>query len=67
MQQDLNKVRSRREAAELLGVSVATLDRMVRSGALPPPLQISARRVGWQNCVLVDWIADKTKEASEAA
>ncbi len=34
--------------AELLGVSVATIRRMHRRGALPPAIRMSERRIGWR-------------------
>jgi predicted DNA-binding transcriptional regulator AlpA len=38
---------SKRETALLVGVSVSTLDRMIRRKEFPRPLQLSVRRVGW--------------------
>lgn len=43
-------------AAETLGISRATLYRLVRAGALPPPLRISAGCSGWPEHVIADYI-----------
>lgn len=37
-----------KDAAKSLSVSVGTLRNLVASGRLPPPVQISARRIGWR-------------------
>ena len=41
------RIVKRPEAARMLGISVATLDRQSREGKLPPKVRISPRRVGW--------------------
>jgi predicted DNA-binding transcriptional regulator AlpA len=42
------RILSMAQAAQLLGVSIATFRRLVRAGKLPPPIQLSERRVGWR-------------------
>ena len=37
-----------KDAARALSVSVGTLRNLVASGRLPPPVQISTRRIGWR-------------------
>ena len=37
----------REAAAAALGISVRTLEGLVRAGDLPPPRKLSAGRVGW--------------------
>lgn len=37
----------RETAASALGISVRTFEGLVQAGAMPPPRQISAGRVGW--------------------
>ena len=54
-EQILNKV----ETASLIGVSVSTLDRMVKRGDFPKPLRLSLRRVGWPLSVVLSWIASR--------
>lgn len=42
-------------AAAALGISVRTLEGLVQAGAMPPPRQISAGRVGWLWRELAAW------------
>jgi predicted DNA-binding transcriptional regulator AlpA len=44
--QGLNRIRSLREYAELNGISIATLRRLIRAGEGPTTTRLSARRVG---------------------
>ena len=36
------------QGAQLYGISIATFRRLKRAGKLPPPLQLSERRIGWR-------------------
>lgn len=38
---------SREQAAGAVGVSPTTFDELVRSGAMPPPRQITSKRIVW--------------------
>jgi predicted DNA-binding transcriptional regulator AlpA len=44
--QGINRVLSLREYAELNGISIATLRRLIRAGEGPMTTRLSARRVG---------------------
>jgi len=55
---------SRGQVAERLGISICTLWRMIRAGQFPPPVQISPRRVGWPENVLIQWETEKTESAA---
>jgi len=46
-------------AAEMLGVSKATVYRLVKAGQLPPPIRISAQATGWPESVILDYIATR--------
>jgi prophage regulatory protein len=46
---------TREAAAELVGISVTTLDTEVRQGRFPRPRQLSPRRVGWLVRELEEW------------
>lgn len=50
-------------AMELLGVKRTTLHRLIVSGALPRPVKISQRAVGWRKSVL-DAYLDGLKKAA---
>jgi len=51
-----NRVRSIREAAEVLGISVATLRRRIADGSGPRVLRLSIRRVGILERDLDAWV-----------
>jgi predicted DNA-binding transcriptional regulator AlpA len=55
------RVVNRGDAAKILGVSPATLHRMVASGHMPSPIRLSVRRIGWQVGVLQDWLAAQSR------
>jgi|GEM_PF-2789269 len=46
-------------AAQMLGVSKATVYRLVKAGQLPPPIRISAQATGWPEHVILDYIATR--------
>jgi len=48
---------TRRQAAETLGVSLATLDRLVARGELPPPRRVSVGAPRYLAAELADWLA----------
>lgn len=43
------------DAADSIGTSTSTLQRMVRAGEFPAPRQISGRRVGWLIREIEEW------------
>jgi predicted DNA-binding transcriptional regulator AlpA len=45
---DGNRILNVRQMSELYGVSVATIRRMHRRGALPGAVRIGERRIGWR-------------------
>ena len=47
--------------ASHLDVSRRTVERMVREGKFPMPVQLSPNRVGWQVDVVTAWLADRSK------
>jgi predicted DNA-binding transcriptional regulator AlpA len=51
-----DRILSRREAAEQLGVHVLTLDRMHAAGTGPKRVRISARRVGYRQSDIAAWL-----------
>lgn len=56
----------RRPAAALLGISVATLDRL-RSDAnngFPAPIRLSEQAIGWLTGDIEDWIASRPRVSS---
>ena len=56
-------VRSRREAAQILGVSVRTLRRMELSGKAPPRIQVTDRVVGYRDSEINRFLEARTVAA----
>lgn len=50
-----------REAAEELGISLATLRRLIDSGHGPEVIQLSTRRRGIRRSTLLEWDAEKAQ------
>ena len=50
----LERILSVAQGAQLYGISIATFRRLKRAGKLPPPLQLSERRIGWRVRDLVE-------------
>jgi prophage regulatory protein len=55
------------ETCALLGLSRATLYRMMDKDAFPRPVSLSDRTVGWPARVVEAWLANRSSEASGAA
>lgn len=52
-----SKVLRVREVGSRVGVSKATLYRMIKSGRFPKPINVGARAVGWRTEEVDAWIA----------
>jgi predicted DNA-binding transcriptional regulator AlpA len=52
-----DRIMNKEQTASLIGVSVSTLDRMIRRKKFPQPLQLSPRRVGWPLSLIQAWIS----------
>lgn len=63
---DLNRSRvlDSRQAADLCGFSLVHFRRLYRSGTLPRPLRLSARKLGWRTGDLLDFLDAKAREAA---
>jgi prophage regulatory protein len=55
---------SKKQVSELIGVSRATIDRMVKAGTFPHPQKISRRRVGWRYGTVQAWISSRPQRNS---
>lgn len=55
------------QACALLGLSRATLYRMIDKGTFPRPVRLSDRTVGWPAGVVYEWISNRSHGASGAA
>jgi predicted DNA-binding transcriptional regulator AlpA len=56
-----NRVLNAAAAAALWGVSLPSWRRLYRSGAVPKPIQISERRIGWRIGTLADALAERER------
>lgn len=54
------------ELAELLGISISQLYKMINNGELPPRVQISSRANGWRESDIDEWIEERTESAEVA-
>ena len=52
----VERVRSKRQVCDLLGISPSTLTRLEASGEFPPRTQISERRYGWRDSAIAQFI-----------
>jgi prophage regulatory protein len=50
-----------RELASYVGLSLATLWRLRRSGSLPEPIRLSPGCVGWRTSVVDRWLAERAE------
>jgi predicted DNA-binding transcriptional regulator AlpA len=55
-----NYVRSPKEAAERLGISISTLRRLEQRGEGPQRIKISDRRIGYPDSALAEFIAARS-------
>ena len=61
------RVIDERTAAEFIGVSHVSLERLRKAGAAPRHVRLSERRLGYRVCDLLDWLDARTSAAGEAA
>ncbi len=54
-----------REVVAAIGVSKATLYRMVNSGQFPRPIRVGARAVGWRMDEIDAWMADRPRVGTQ--
>lgn len=62
---ELDRVLTLKCSAQVLGVSMSTLRRMVAAGSAPKVTHLSARRLGIRESHLQEWLAGKTVGRSE--
>ena len=59
------RILRRWEVAELIGLSQATLYRMVSRGEFPRPVQISPRCTGWRADEVEEWVGSRPQAKGE--
>jgi predicted DNA-binding transcriptional regulator AlpA len=58
----IDRVISVRQAAEIIGLSTATLRRVIESGEGPPLIQLSPRRQGIRESHLTKWLNARRRD-----
>ncbi len=48
-----------------LGLSRATITRMVNVGEFPKPLKLGARRIGWRDTTIDEWLSSREGGADD--
>ena len=48
-----------KEVSELLGISVSTINRLIKRGEFPPKIKISSRRMVFMKNHIEEWIDKK--------
>lgn len=56
------RVLNERTAAQFVGVSQPTLERMRKLGTAPRHVMLSARRLGYRVCDLLDWLKSRAAD-----
>jgi prophage regulatory protein len=54
------------QAVSSLGISRATLYRLVKKGLLPPPVKLGGRAVGWLSTDVTEFIEARAQERQRA-
>lgn len=56
-----SKILRRRALREVTGLSDSSLDRAVRDGTFPKPIQLGSRAVGWPDFAIYEWLNERAK------
>jgi len=60
MNQENRTFLSIKEVSQLLGISISTINRLIKRGDFPPKIKISPRRIVFMKKQIQEWI-DKKK------
>ncbi len=52
-----------KDASNLLGRSVSTINRLTKKGDFPPKIKLSPRRIVFMKTEIHEWINNKSKES----
>ena len=47
------------EVSDILGISVSTIDRLIKRGQFPPKVKLSPRRIVFMKFEIEEWIKEK--------
>jgi predicted DNA-binding transcriptional regulator AlpA len=59
-----HRVLNTAQSAGFCNISVSHWRRLYRNGRVPPPIQLSTRKLGWRIGDLVDWLASRVREST---
>jgi predicted DNA-binding transcriptional regulator AlpA len=59
-----HRILSAAQAAELWGVSLPLWRRLYRAKAVPSPIKLSERRLGWRASDLIDGLENRAQSAA---
>ena len=48
-----------KEVSKLLGISISTINRLIKKGDFPPKIKLSPRRMVFMNYQIQEWIDSK--------
>ena len=48
-----------KEVSDILGISVSTIDRLIKRGQFPPKVKLSPRRIVFMKFEIEEWIKEK--------
>ena len=48
-----------KEVSDILGISVSTIDRLIKRGQFPPKVKLSPRRIVFMKYQVEEWIKSK--------
>jgi predicted DNA-binding transcriptional regulator AlpA len=60
----MDRVLTRQQISEMLGISLRTFARLEYAGEMPARIKLSERRVGYRLSAIKAWIDARTGEAS---
>lgn len=62
LQTHLPFILRKNQVAEMLGVSMATVDKKKRSGAFPQPIKLGTHAIGWLTADIQRWLIARANE-----
>lgn len=61
----IDRILRRPEVEEVVGLSRATIYRMIERGDFPRPVQLGAKAVGWRQSVVEGWLESRSFASME--
>ena len=61
----MSNLLTRREVESRFGISKTTIYRKVADGSFPPPIQIGARAVRWDEAEIAEWLRGRPRSGGQ--